>query len=57
MIFSTSEPPQHIVAWPIICEVKDIIVYRNNRNTAKIAGYRFFSIKSSFVLSAIYLKI
>jgi len=57
MIISTSEPPQYIVVWLISCEVKDNIVYRNNRNTVKIADYRSFSRKSSHVLSAINLNI
>ncbi len=42
MIFLTSEPAQYVVVWPISCKVKDIIVYRNNRNTVKFAKLSFF---------------
>ena len=54
MIFSTSEPAQYVVVWPTSCKVKDIIVYRNNRNTVKFANCRSFSRKSSILLSAIF---
>jgi len=52
MIFSTSEPALYVVVLPISCKVKDIIVYRNNRNTVKSANYRSFSRKGPILLSA-----